>query len=160
MFEGVKFGLHAELIRDRSFESQPNVIGLSRYWERYPDDRDDDSALKFAWDDSVHYPEKPRPETGTVEHSLRVDAADGVIRRHGIFQSRVPVRARLEYEGYLWLKTTGYEGGVTVALEADVLGGPVYSEAALGTVCGDWRSDEFRLPPRVSDPLARLAILF
>src|SRR2546425_3427479 len=107
MFEGVKFGLHAELLRDRSFEGHPGVIGLSRDWERYPDDRDDDYALNFTWDDSVHYPEKPRPETGTVEHSLRVDAGEGVIRRHGIFQSRVPVRAGLEYEGYLWLKTTG-----------------------------------------------------
>jgi alpha-N-arabinofuranosidase len=160
MFEGVKFGLHAELIRDRSFESQPNAIGLSRYWERYPDDRDDDSALNFTWDDSVHYPEKPRPETGTVEHSLRVDAGDGVIPRHGIFQSRIPVRAGLEYEGYLWLKTTGYQGGVIVALEADVLGGPVYSEAHLGPISGDWRKYEFRLRPRVSDPLARFAILF
>src|SRR5437868_4170309 len=26
MFEGVKFGLHAELLRDRSFEEAPNVI--------------------------------------------------------------------------------------------------------------------------------------
>src|SRR6266481_8125622 len=72
MFEGVKFGLHAELLRNRSFEEQPNVIGLSRGWERYPDDRDDDYALNFTWDDSVHYPEKPRPETGIIEHSLRV----------------------------------------------------------------------------------------
>src|SRR5689334_13818416 len=35
MFEGIKRGLHAELIRDRSFEEEPNAIGLSRYWERY-----------------------------------------------------------------------------------------------------------------------------
>src|SRR5689334_14974154 len=39
MFEGIKRGLQAELIRDRSFEEVPNVIGLSRNWERYPDDR-------------------------------------------------------------------------------------------------------------------------
>ncbi len=131
MFEGVKFGLHAELLRNRSFEEPPNVIGLSRYWERYPDDRDDDYALNFTWDDSVHYPEKPRPETGIIEHSLRVDAGDSAIRRHGIFQSRVPIRAGLEYEGYLWLKTTDYQGELTVALEADVLGGPIYAEARL-----------------------------
>jgi hypothetical protein len=36
MFEGVKFGLHAELLHNRSFEEQPNAIGLSRYWERLP----------------------------------------------------------------------------------------------------------------------------
>ncbi len=47
MFEGVKGGLHAELIRDRSFEATPNAIGLPRYWEREPDDRNDDPALHF-----------------------------------------------------------------------------------------------------------------
>ena len=159
MFEGVKFGLHAELLRDRSFEERQGVIGLSRDWGRYPDDRDDDYALKFTWDDSVHYPQKPRPEPGTVEHSLRVDAGDGVIRRHGMFQSRVPVRAGLEYEGYVWLKTTGYQGDIRVALEADVLGGPVYAETRLEHVNGDWHKYDFRLQPRVSDPLARFAIL-
>src|SRR6266404_4406347 len=159
MFEGVKFGLHAELLRNRSFEEHPSVTGLSRSWERYPDDRDDDYALNFTWDDSVHYPEKPRAETGTVEHSLRVDAGDGVIRRHGIFQSRIPVRAGVEYEGYRWLKTNGYQGGGTVALEADVLGGPIYTEAHLEPVRGDWQKYKFRLRPQVSDPLARFAVL-
>ncbi len=48
MFEGVKGGLHAELLRNRSFEEDANVIGLSRRWERYPDDRDDDYGLTFA----------------------------------------------------------------------------------------------------------------
>src|SRR5882724_3715373 len=93
MFEGVKFGLHAELLRNRSFEEPPNVIGLSRYWERHPD--------------------KPRSETQIAEHSLRVDVSDGAIQRHGVFQDRVPVRGGMEYQGYLWLKTTGYEGRVT-----------------------------------------------
>jgi len=32
MFEGIKRGLHAELILDRSFEDAPNVIGLPRNW--------------------------------------------------------------------------------------------------------------------------------
>jgi len=159
MFEGVKFGLHAELLRDRGFEEGTSVIGLSPDWERYPDDRDDDYALNFIWDDSVHYPEKSRPETGTIEHSLRVDAGDGVIGRHGIFQSRVPVRAGLEYEGYVWLKTTGYQGDITVALEADVLGGPVYAETRLKRISGDWHKYDFRLQSRGSDPLARFAIL-
>jgi len=45
MYEGVKFGLHAEMIRDRSFEDAPNASGLPRYWERDPDDRNDDSAV-------------------------------------------------------------------------------------------------------------------
>jgi len=50
MYEGIKGGLHAELIRNRSFEEPPNAIGLSRNWERYPDDRNDDYALTFHSD--------------------------------------------------------------------------------------------------------------
>src|SRR5207247_10739445 len=50
MFEGVKRGLHAELIRNRSFDEEPGAIGLSRYWERYPDDRNDDYGMSFSRD--------------------------------------------------------------------------------------------------------------
>jgi hypothetical protein len=39
MYEGIKGGLSAELIRDRGFDEQPNALGLPRYWERDPDDR-------------------------------------------------------------------------------------------------------------------------
>ena len=42
MFEGVKGGLAAELVRNRGFEEAANAIGLSRHWERHPDDRTDD----------------------------------------------------------------------------------------------------------------------
>src|ERR1043165_2317509 len=73
MFEGIKGGLHAELIRNRSFEESPNVIGLSRNWDRYPDDRNDDYAISFAADSETSYPERK-------EHSLRVKAGDGVIK--------------------------------------------------------------------------------
>jgi hypothetical protein len=37
MYEGVKGGLAAELLRSRGFEEAPNAIGLSRDWERYPE---------------------------------------------------------------------------------------------------------------------------
>src|SRR5215204_7080042 len=87
MFEGIKGGLHAELISNRSFEEAPNVIGLSRNWDRYPDDRNDDYALSFAWDDQLSYPHR---KNETKEHSLRVKAGDGVIIRHGVYQPRVP----------------------------------------------------------------------
>ena len=36
MYGGVKVGLYAELLRDRSFDESPNAAGLSRYWERDP----------------------------------------------------------------------------------------------------------------------------
>ena len=165
MYEGIKGGLHAELMRNRGFEEPPNAIGLSRYWERYPDDRNDDYALAFARDEKLPLPaeRKTKIDTGekeTREHSLRVEAGDGVIPRHGVYQPRIPVRAGVEYRGYLWLKSQDYAGGITVALEADADGGEVYAEADVNVVAGDWRKYEFTLRPSKSDPLARLGILF
>lgn len=165
MYEGIKGGLHAELIRNRSFEESPNLIGLSRYWERYPDDRNDDYALTFQWDSEVAYPaqRKIKVETGereTKDHSLRVEAGTGVIPRHGFYQSRIPIRAGVEYHGYLWLRTSDYKGIVTIALESDVDEGEVYATADINGIGGDWRKYEFALRPTQSDPLARFAILF
>jgi alpha-N-arabinofuranosidase len=165
MFEGMKGGLHAELLRDRGFEETPNAIGLPRYWERYPDDRGDDYALNFAWDDSVAYPPKRdlKVDTGErarVEHSLRVEAGEGVIPRHGFYQPGVPVRAGAEYRGHLWLKTDGYAGRVGIALESDVNLGESYASADISEVKGDWREYEFTLRPTRADPLARLCVLF
>jgi alpha-L-arabinofuranosidase len=155
MYEGIKGGLHAELIRNRSFEEPPNAIGLSRNWERYPDDRNDDYALTFQWDDQFAYPQNRK------EHSLRVEAGDGVIERHGIYQPRIPIKSGLEYRGYLWLRTTDYDGHITVALEADSDQRQTYASANVGRIGkGDWRRYEFSLKPTRTDPLARLAILF
>src|SRR5918911_1006798 len=97
MFEGIKNGLHAEIIRDRSFEESPNAIGLPRHWERYPDDRNDDYALNFRWDDSVFYPAPKIFGRAPVQHSLRIDVSNGVVEPHGVYQSRIPVRQGLEY---------------------------------------------------------------
>lgn len=161
MFEGIKGGLHAELIRNRSFEEPPNVIGLSRYWERYPDDRNDDYALSFQTDQESAYPQQRKIKTETKEHSLRVEAGDGVIQRHGVYQPRIPIRAGLEYRGYLWMRTTDYTGPVAVALESDVNVGEVYATANINQIVkGDWRKYEFSLKPTRSEPLARFAILF
>src|SRR6186997_505296 len=74
MYEGIKGGLHAELNRNRSFEESANVIGLSRHWERYPDDRNDDYALSFQWDQEFAYPPHREIKIETKDHSLRVDA--------------------------------------------------------------------------------------
>jgi len=162
MYEGIKGGLHAELIRNRSFEEPPNAIGLSRNWERYPDDRNDDYALTFQWDDQIAYPLKNDSEV--KQHSLRVEIGDGVIERHGLYQPRIPIRSRLEYRGYFWLRTTDFEGSVTAALESDTDQHRVYAAAenvyAIPTGRGDWRLYRFSLVPDRSDPLARLVILF
>lgn len=163
MYEGVKGGLHAELIRNRSFEEPPNVIGLSRNWERYPGDRNDDYALNFHWDTQFAYPQhrKIKLDTEVKEHSLRIEAGDGVIERHGIYQPRIPIKAGLEYRSYIWLRTTDYDGDVTVALESDSDQRQVYAAANVDRIGkGDWRKFEFTLKPTRNDPLARFAILF
>lgn len=165
MFEGVKGGVHAEILRDRSFEEAPNAVGLPRDWERYPDDRGDDYGLAFAWDERVAYPPARalKIETGEKtqpEHSLRVESGDGVIERHGIYQPRVPVVADAEYKGRVWLKGEAYAGGVTLALESDVNVGEVYASADIAQVSNDWRAYDVTLKPSKSDPLARLCVLF
>src|ERR1043165_5835618 len=158
MFEGVKRGLSAELIRDRSFEEPPNEIGLSRYWQRYPDDRNDDYALTFHWDDLIAYPEQRqvKPDSGGHEHSLRVETADGVIERHGIYQPRIAVRSGQEYQGYVWLRRNGAQGSsVTVALESDSDEHQVYAATSLNRVTsikGNWFRYVFSLTPNRSDP--------
>jgi alpha-L-arabinofuranosidase len=161
MYEGIKGGLSAELLRNRGFEEAPNAIGLSRHWERYPDDRNDDYGLSFAWDAQVAYPVsadffdvEPR------QHALRVDAGGGVLERHGVYQPRIPMRAGIAYSGYLWLKTTGYEGRIVVALEEDRPGGRTYAEAAIAPVAGDWKRYAFTLRPSRSDTHARFVLLF
>ncbi len=163
MYEGIKGGLHAELVRNRSFEEPPNVIGLSRNWERYPDDRNDDYALTFHWDDKHAYPQQRKItiDSNGKEHSLRVEAADGVIERHGIYQPRIPIRSGLEYRAYIWLRSEDYEGNVSVALESDSDRGQIYAAANVDRITkGDWRRYEVSLRPTHNDPLARLAILF
>ena len=161
MYEGVKGGLAAELLRSRGFEEAPNAIGLSRDWERYPDDRIDDYGLSFQWDDTVALPvsldsldEKP------VLHSLRVDAGGGIVERHGVYQPRLPVRAGTAYQGSLWMKTTGYEGPVVVALEEDVAGGRTYAETEVRDIRGDWTQYTFVPRPERADSHARPALLF
>ncbi len=159
MFEGIKGGLHAELIRNRSFEEPASVTGLSRYWERYPDDRNDDYAISFGWDQTVSYPVRNRSEKDTVEHSLRIEAGDGVVEPHGVYQSRVPVRQGTSFHGYLWLKSADFAGHLTVSLEADWTGGEMYAATDIKGIAGDWKRYEFTLTPSKSDPLARFAIL-
>jgi alpha-L-arabinofuranosidase len=160
MFEGIKGGLHAELLRNRGFEEEPGAGRMPRDWARYPDDRIDDYAISLASDDTVAYPDTERSEGLLTGHSLRVELRPGVVTRHGIHQGRVPVRQGVEYAGSVWLRAESFSGGVTAAVEADVTGGRTYDEATITNVEGPWRRYTFTLKPGTSDPLARLALLF
>jgi len=159
MFEGVKYGLHAEVLRDRGFEDAASQAGLSPSWKRYPDDREDDYALSARRDDEMAYPDTQRSDGTTGGHSLCVDLKQGVVERHGVYQARVPIRQGIEYRGYLWMKTRTFAGAVTIALEADIDGGRVYDETRIAKADGDWTKYTFTLTPGASDPLARFAIL-
>lgn len=159
MFEGVKGGLHAELLHDRGFEEAANAIGLPRDWERYPDDRNDDYALSFLRDSSHAFPSSADSLLRVASHSLRVDAGDAVIERHGFFQPRVPVRA-VPHRATLLLRSDDYAGPVIVALEQDASGGRVYAADTIRQVeRGRWRRYEAVLRPTAADPLARFAVL-
>jgi alpha-N-arabinofuranosidase len=170
MFEGVKGGLSAELVRDRSFDGAPNAIGLPRYWERDPDDRNDDSVLHFHWDDKVFYPPSRQTSTDVPDHSLRVDLQSAHLdsndaQRHGIHQGGIPVRKGMTYHGYFWAKTAAFDGYISVALEADRTGGQSYGSAEIRGISNDgrkndWRKYEFTLTSSEDDPLAKLALLF
>jgi alpha-L-arabinofuranosidase len=179
MFQGIKGGLHAELIRNRSFEEAPDAIGISRYWERYPDERNDDYAISFHWDQEAAYPMQAPSEGLIGGHSLRIQLRPGVIARHGVHQGRVPITSGLDYRGYLWIKADSFKGDIRVALEADTSGGPIYDEARVTNVGGptplaratprraeasgeggEWKQYPFTLRPAASDALARFTILF
>jgi alpha-N-arabinofuranosidase len=161
MFENIKFGLHAELLRNRGFEEPANAIGLSRHWERHPDDRNDDPIIKFRWDDSVAFPpSRPFPRD-QVEHSLRIDLSGQDGQRRGIHQGAIPVRPGIEYRGYVWLRTYDFVGRLTATLEQDRTAGEIYASATMGDIARDgaWKRYAFTLETTQTDPLARLAIL-
>ena len=160
MFEDIKGGLSAELIRGRGFDEQPNALGLPRYWERDPDDRNDDGALKFSWDSDVYVPVDGDQNTLSSQHSLRVDIHDDDGQRRGIHQGWIPVRSGVEYHGYVWLKSADYVGEVEVTLEADQTSGEQYASATITQVAGDWKKYPFFLRPSKSDALAKVALLF
>ena len=131
MFQDIKGGLHAELVRDRGFDEQPNALGLPRYWERDPDDRNDDGGLRFAWDADAYLPVNGDKNTLASQHSLRVDVHSEFEQRRGVRQGWIPVRAGIDYEGYVWLKSGDYAGKIVITLEADQTGGEEYASAVL-----------------------------
>ena len=78
------------------------------------------------WDGEVAYAVATDHFQATpTQYALRVDARAGVVERRGIYQSRLPIRSGVIDRGYLWLKTTGYAGPVTIALEEPTSGGGV-----------------------------------
>lgn len=156
MFGGVDGSLWAELIRNRSFEEQPNEIGLSRYWNREPDDRNHDPSVQFHWDDSVSYP------NDVHGHSMQIEISHNqwnIMQRRGISQGKIPLRKGGTYTGYLWLKSESFGGFVTVALERDRTDGQTYASTDLHPKGAGWAKYPFTLTSKETDPLAKFSIL-
>src|SRR5688572_2587416 len=73
MFEGIKSGLHAELLKNRGFEETASPVGLPRDWEREPNDRNDDREATFARDAEVAYAPQATPFPADASaHALRL----------------------------------------------------------------------------------------
>ena len=160
MYQDIKGGLYAELIRDRGFDEQPNALELPRYWERDPDDRNDDAAMHFGWDGDIYLPTESDRNTLPTEHSLRIDIRGQDSQRRGIHQGWLPIRSGVPYQGYVWLKSADYAGDVDVVLEADQTGGEQYASTTITQVAGDWKKYPFTLQPSKSDPLAKISLIF
>ncbi len=159
MYKGIKGGLHAELIANRGFDADAGA-GLPPRWLRYPDDRIDDYGISFKSEPRAAAARTERFEGIVEPTALRIELKPAVVARHGLFQPRVPVRQGIEYRGSIWIKTDAFDGEVRVGLEADRSAGPVYDEAVIANVAGDWKRYAFTLKPPAGDPLARFAILF
>jgi alpha-N-arabinofuranosidase len=159
MFQCIKSGVHAELVRNRGFEEPADALGLSRYWEPYPDGRND-LPVSFASDSSASYPGRPNPESGSPEHALRVDVRGGPTARQGICQGGIPIRRDRDYVGSVWMKTARFEGRVRVSLESEIEGTAPYAEGGLAELRDEWALYRFRLRSRADDPQARLVFAF
>jgi alpha-N-arabinofuranosidase len=160
MFEGVKFGLHAELLRNRGFEEPANAVGLPRHWEREPDERND-SDIHFCWDDSVSYPPGRKPDPERAEHAVGLELRGNAFGPRGLSQARLPIRQGVEYRGSIWIKNQTFEGRMRVVLEQDRSGGQSYAMTEVPVAADEsWRQYLFALTPSRSDPLGKLSVLF
>jgi alpha-N-arabinofuranosidase len=157
-FNGVQGPLWDEHIRNRGFEEAPDSIGLSRDWEREPDNRNHDPALTIKWDSNNFYP--PQAPGG---HSLFLEISSDqwdVSQIRGVSQGRLPIQANSAYRGYLWVRASAFDGYVSAVLGQDQVGGRTYASQDIPIKNSEWTKYEFRLSPKESDPLAKFSILF
>jgi alpha-N-arabinofuranosidase len=162
MFEGIKFGLHAEMLRNRSFEEPASSIGLPRYWEREPNDRNDDRETRFYWDSTVGYAAQPPVPAYDSARSLKITINAPYDGPRGVRQERIPVRASTTYNGSFWMKTPDYDGAVALTLGEDREGGRSYGTAVIREINKDdgWHQYVFTLRSPDTDPLAKFTMLF
>ena len=164
MYEGIKRGLHAELIRNRGFEESANAIGSAATLGPLPR-RSQRRLRHLLRAGTTRSPIPTRVRAGSAaERALAARRAPS--RRDGA-PRRATRRACRSGRASNTAATCGSEpgrspGAVTVALEAGPDRRRHLREAALGEHRRrvTWRQYAFTLRPAQADPLARLAILF
>jgi alpha-L-arabinofuranosidase len=161
-FGDVSGPLWDELIRDRGFEQASDEIGLPRYWDREPDDRNHDPALKFRWDNTVFLPPSEGTEPPAGGHSLMIEVSEKQWDEtwpRGISQKQIELRKGIAYPGHLWIRSEDFHGYVTVALKQDEVGGLTYASHDLPVTAASWTKYDFQLDPNVEDRHAKFSIL-
>ena len=168
MFEDIKGGLWAELLQNRGFEMAAPPPSAAQWWDRYPDNRNDDYVFFIGGGElgltEVGYP-PALPNRAQVLVTIRDDPQE-----HGIYQDRVPLRAGLTYRGSIWLRGAAlapdnrtpldgpFEGRIRVTLEENITGGEVYAHQDFSGINGAWQRFEFELPIKAADAQARFTI--
>ena len=168
MFEDIKGGLWAELLRNRGFEMEAPPPSAAQWWDRYPDNRNDDYVFFAGGEDlglsEAGYP-PAFPNRAQVLATIRDD-----LQEHGIYQDRIPLRAGLTYHGSLWLRGVAlapddrtpldgpFHGRIRVTLEENITGGKVYAYQDFTALEGVWKRFDFELPIEADDPQARFTI--
>ena len=148
MFEGIRFGLHAELLKNRGFEETASPSGLPRDWEREPNDRNDDRETTFARDADVAYAPQSTPFPADASaHALRLVIKARYDGPRGVRQGRIPARRNVAYHGSFWLKTPDYDGAVTLALGQDQEGGRTYASQVIPKVTADDAWHQYTFTP-------------
>ena len=161
-FGDVDGPLWDEMIRDRGFEQAADEIGLPRYWDREPGDRNHDPALRFRWDNTVYLPPTPGTDAAPAGHSLLFDLGNqqwDEAWRRGISQKDIKLRRDTQYTGHLWLRAEGFHGTVTVALGEDEEGGRTYASQDLPVTATSWTKYPFELDAKIEDHHAKFSIL-
>jgi alpha-L-arabinofuranosidase len=146
-------GLYAQQIFGESFEEPPGAATaqgeVSGMWDAI---RTGSAVAYYTWDDNVPF---NSAHSQKIE-LLRGDGTAGVANR-GLKRWGLSVLRGHAYAGRLYLRQSGYNGKVTVALQsAD--GSHTYASQELGPIGKEWARCDFSLKASANDANARFAV--
>ncbi len=147
-------GLYAQQIFGESFEEPPRKppageAEVSGMWDAV---RTGSAVARFAWDDN-------NPFNSARSQRIEIVRGDGTagVANRGLNRWGLSVRDGRTEAGRLYLRQTGYDGKVTVALQsAD--GAHTYARQEVGPVGKEWARYDFSMKASGDDPNARFAV--